>query len=342
MAAERAPIPALLATGIVHQRLVAKGLRTKATLIVETSEAREVHHFACLLGYGAEAIAPRLALETIADLASKDKVGGDRPTPEEAQLRFKDVVEDGVLKVMAKMGISDVASYTGAQIFDVIGLASEVTDAAFTGTPCPIGGIGFDELDREIRERMAAATASKPKLENPGYYKWRKGGEPHATSGEVVDALHQLHEAHALNRAVKDADGAKVTDEGWRAYEQFAALVASRPPLQPRDLLELIVAGPRVPLEDVEPVESIVRRFSSGAMSHGALSAEAHETIAIALNRLGAKANTGEGGEAPERYRDERNSPDQADRIRALRRHTGVRSVGFRAPDQDGARIEAR
>ena len=309
ISADRAPIPALLATGMVHQRLVARGLRTKATLIVETSEAREVHHFACLLGYGAEAVAPRLALETIADLAAKDKVGGDRPTPHEAQLRFKRVIEDGVLKIMSKMGISDIASYTGAQIFDAIGLAPEIIDIAFTGTPCPIGGVGFAELDREIRERLANSAAAKPKLENPGYYKWRKGGEPHATNGDVVDSLHELHEAHALRRAVSDANGIEITDAGWRAYEQFAKLVANRPPLQPRDLLELIGAGPGVPLEEVEPVETIVRRFSGGAMSHGALSAEAHETIAIALNRLGGKANTGEGGEAPERYRDERNSP---------------------------------
>ncbi|MGI9659420.1 MAG: glutamate synthase central domain-containing protein, partial [Gaiellaceae bacterium] len=309
IAEDRAPIPALLATGIVHQRLVARSLRTKATLIVETSEAREVHHFACLLGYGAEALAPRLALETIADLASKDKVGGDRPSPDEAQQRFKSVIEDGVLKIMSKMGISDVASYTGAQIFDALGLAPEIIEIAFKGTPCPIGGIGFDELDREIREREALGAEAKPKLENPGYYKWRKGGEPHATNGDVVDALHGLQEAHALNRAVKDADGIEITDAGWAAYEQFAQMVAGRPALQPRDLLELIVAGPRVPIDEVEPVDEIVKRFSSGAMSHGALSAEAHETIAIALNRLGAKANTGEGGEAPERYRDERNSP---------------------------------
>jgi glutamate synthase (ferredoxin) len=308
VSAERAPIPALLATGIVHQRLVAKTLRTKATLIVETSEAREVHHFACLLGYGAEAIAPRLALETIADLAANDKVGGDRPSPAEAQYRFKSVIEDGVLKVMSKMGISDVASYTGAQIFDIVGLAPEIVDAAFTGTPCPIGGIGFDELDHEIRERIETAAGERPKLENPGYYKWRKGGEPHATSAEVVDALHEMNEAHALRHAIADASGTKISDEGWKAYEDFSALVESRPPLQPRDLLELIPAGPAVALEEVEAVEQIVTRFSSGAMSHGALSAEAHETIAIALNRLGAKANTGEGGEAPERYRDERNS----------------------------------
>ena len=305
----RAPMPALLATGAVHQRLVAKGLRTKATLIVESNEAREVHHFACLLGYGAEAIAPRLVLETIAQLAANDKVGGDRPTPAEAQNRFKKVVEDGVLKVMSKMGISDVASYTGAQIFDSLGLAPEIVDAAFVGTPCPIDGIGFDELEREIRQRLANVAGPKPKLENPGYYKWRKGGEPHATSGNVVDAIHEMNEAHALRKAVRDASGIEITDEGWAAYKQFAQLVDDRPPLQPRDLLEFISAGPPVPLEEVEPVEDLVRRFSSGAMSHGALSAEAHETIAIALNRLGAKANTGEGGEAPERYRDERNSP---------------------------------
>ena len=151
--AGRLPIPALLAVGAVHHRLVARQLRTKATLVVETDETREVHHFACLLGYGAEAVCPRLALETLAAMAAADKVGGDRPSPAQAQMRFKHAVEDGVLKVMSKMGISDVASYCGAQIFDAVGLAHEVVDRAFVGTPCPVGGIGFAELEHEIRAR---------------------------------------------------------------------------------------------------------------------------------------------------------------------------------------------
>ncbi len=301
----RAPIPALLATGIVHHRLVASQLRTKATLLVETDEAREVHHIACLLGYGAEAVCPRLALETLAAMAAADKIGGDRPSPSEAQLRFKQTIEDGVLKVMSKMGISDVASYCGAQIFDAVGLAREVVDRAFVGTPCPIGGIGFAELEREIRERFEAATAAKPALENPGYVKWRKGGEPHETNGDVVDALHELAAAHALQKAVRNGNGSH--PDGWELYERFAGLVNGRPPMEPRDLLEIVPAGPAVPVDEVEPVEAILRRFSGGAMSHGALSAEAHETIAIALNRLGGKANSGEGGEDPARFRDERN-----------------------------------
>ncbi len=304
-APERAPIPALLATGTVHHRLVRSQLRTKATLVVETDEAREVHHFACLLGYGAEAICPRLALETLAQMAAADKVGGDRPSPHEAQLRLKQVVEDGVLKVMSKMGISDVASYCGAQIFEAVGLARDVTELAFAGTPCPVGGVSFDELEREVLERVNAAAAGA-KLESPGYYKWRKGGEPHETSGDVVDALHELVAAHKLRKAVDSGAGGFGLD-GYDLYERYAKLVAERPPMEPRDLLGLRPAGPPVPLDEVEPVEEIVRRFSSGAMSHGALSAEAHETIAIALNRLGAMANSGEGGEDPARFRGERN-----------------------------------
>jgi len=297
---DRAPVPALLATGIVHHRLVATGLRTKATLLVETDEAREVHHFACLLGYGAEAICPRLVLETLAQLAAADKVGGDRPSAAEAQLRFRHAVEDGVLKVMSKMGISDIASYCGAQIFDVVGLSQEIVDLAFAGTPCPIGGIGIAELEREALARLEASQAARPVLENPGYIKWRKGGEPHETNGDVVDAVHELAAAHALRSAVR-------TEDGWSRYERFAGLVNGRSPMELRDLLELVPAGPPVPIDEVEPASSILTRFSGGAMSHGALSAEAHETIAIALNRLGGKANSGEGGEDPARFRDERN-----------------------------------
>jgi glutamate synthase (ferredoxin) len=300
---ERAPIPALLAVGTVHHRLVARQLRTKATLVVETDEAREVHHFACLLGYGAEAVCPRLALETLAAMAAADKVGGDRPSPAEAQLRFKHAIEDGVLKVMSKMGISDVASYSGSQIFDAIGLAREVVDRAFAGTPCPVDGIGFAELEREIRARYEATHGAKAQLENPGYVKWRKGGEPHETNGDVVDAMHELVAAHALRKAVKGEDGRA----GAELYATFAGLVNGRQPMEPRDLLELVSAGSPVALEEVEPAEAMLRRFSGGAMSHGALSAEAHETIAIALNRLGGKANSGEGGEDPKRFRDERN-----------------------------------
>jgi glutamate synthase (ferredoxin) len=298
--ATRAPIPILLATSAVHHALVAAGLRASASIVVESDEPRETHHFACLLGYGADAICPKLALETIAATAAADKLGGDHPSCEEAQRRFRNAIEDGVLKVMSKMGISDVASYRGAQVFEAIGLARDLVDRYFPGTPAPIGGIGLAELEREALARLRAAFGPSPRLENPGYVKFRKGGEPHATNPDVVDAAHELAAAHALRKAVNGT--------GWQLYERFAALVNDRQPMEPRDLLELVPAGPPVPLDEVEPVEAIVRRFSGGAMSHGALSAEAHELIATALNRLGARANTGEGGEDPARYRTERNS----------------------------------
>jgi glutamate synthase (ferredoxin) len=281
-----ASIPAVLATGAVHQRLVADGLRTRASIVVHHDEPREAHDLACLLGYGADAICPRLALETVATLAAADKLGGDRPSPAEAQLRLREAFEDGVLKVMSKLGIADVASYRGARLFEAVGLADDVLETCLAGTPASIAGIGFAELERELLARRGA-----DELENPGYVKFRKGGEQHATSPPVVEALRQA--AHALRRG---------------DYGRFAALVNEREPLELRDLLEPAAVGPQIPLEEVEPARSIVRRFSSGAMSHGSLSAEAHETVAIAFNRLGARSNSGEGGEDPARFRTERNS----------------------------------
>ena len=280
-------VPPVLGVGAVHQRLVAAGVRTTTSIVVISDEPREAHDFACLVAYGADAVCPRLALETVAALASDDKLGGDHPSPTEAQLRFRESVEDGVLKILSKMGIADIASYRGAQLFEALGLARDVVDLCLTGTPSEIGGIGFAELEREALLR----TAHAPELENPGYVKYRKGGEPHATTPPVVDALQRA--AHALRR---------------RDYDRFADLVNTRPPLELRDLLELAPTGVPLNVEEVEPVETIVRRFSSGAMSHGSLSAEAHETVAIAFNRLGARSNSGEGGEDPARFRTERNS----------------------------------
>jgi glutamate synthase domain-containing protein 2/glutamate synthase domain-containing protein 1/glutamate synthase domain-containing protein 3 len=284
--AARPSVPAVLAVGAVHHRLLAQGSRTRTSIVVVSDEPREAHDFACLLGYGADLICPRLALETVAALAAADKLGGDHPSPAEAQLRFRESIEDGVLKVMSKMGIADVASYRGAQLFEAIGLAEDVVDSCLPGTPSSISGVGFADLEREILARWDGPS----ELENPGYVKFRKGGEPHATEPPVVDALQQA--AHALRRG---------------KYDRFAALVNARQPLELRDLLSLASVDP-VPLEEVEPVEGIVGRFSSGAMSHGSLSAEAHETVAIAFNRLGARSNSGEGGEDPARFRTERNS----------------------------------
>jgi glutamate synthase (ferredoxin) len=284
-AGEGAVIPALLALAAVHRELVQRGLRPQCSIVVLSDEPRESHHFACLLGHGADAICPRLALETLAAQAAADKLGGDRPSPAEAQQRFRAAVEDGVLKAMARMGISDVDAYRGAQLFDALGLSHDVIEACFPGTASPLGGVGFAQLDAE-----ALARAESTVLENPGYVKWRRGGEPHATTPEVVEAL-QL---------------ATRTRE-WDDYASYAALVDGRQPLEPRDLLELVPGTP-VPLGEVESVEAIARRFSSGGMSLGALSAEAHETVAAAFNRLGAKSNSGEGGEARERFRGEKNS----------------------------------
>jgi glutamate synthase domain-containing protein 2/glutamate synthase domain-containing protein 1/glutamate synthase domain-containing protein 3 len=298
---ERAPVPALLALSAVHARLVEMGLRMRCSLVVAADEPRDTHAVACLLGYGADAICPRLALETVAHMAAADKVGGDRPSPDEAQRRLLAGLEEGVLKVMSKMGISDVSSYRGARLFEAVGLDRTLCAELLAGTPSAIGGARLERFEREALARLDASRAERPRLDNPGYYKFRKGGEPHATDADVVDALQAaVTGAHALRTAVRDGRS--------DLYDRFAALVNQRAPLEPRDLLEFIPAGPPVQLEEVESADEIVRRFSSGAMSHGALSAEAHETIAIALNRLGAKSNSGEGGEDPARFRTERNS----------------------------------
>jgi len=303
---ERPPVPILLATSVVHHHLVKAGLRTLATLLVESDEPREVHHVACLLGFGAEAVCPRLALQTIAALAEGDRIGGDRPSPAEAQLRFKQSIEDGVLKVMSKLGISDIASYCGAQTFEALGLDGDLVGAAFPGTPWSIGGIGLAQLEDETVARAQAAAAARPRLENPGYFKFRKGGEPHETTPDVLESLQaaarsdDMGAAHALRSAVRT--------NGWERYSEFADLVNGREPMEVRDLLELRAAAQPVPLDEVEPAESIVQRFSSGGMSHGSLSAEAHETIARAFNNLGARSNCGEGGEDPARFRTDRNS----------------------------------
>ncbi|MCA1726470.1 MAG: glutamate synthase subunit alpha, partial [Actinobacteria bacterium] len=321
---ERAPVPSVLAVGAVHHRLVRAGLRTLASIVAASDEPHDVHGVACLLGYGAEVVVPRLVLDTIADLCLEGRIGGDKPSPAEAQARFREAVEDGVLKVMSKMGISTVESYRSAQIFEAIGLGAEVVDLCLTGTPSPLGGIGFTELAADILARHTEAFADRPALTNPGFIKHRAGGDYHMNNPEVVGALHGFvgldtdgdddgaypaaapgpHEvpavAHALQRAVRGQE--------YASYERFAELVNDRPPSEPRDLLELVTAVEPVPLEEVEPLEAITRRFSTGAMSHGALSAEAHETLSVALNMIGGKANTGEGGEDRGRYRDERNS----------------------------------
>ncbi|TMD69163.1 MAG: glutamate synthase large subunit [Chloroflexi bacterium] len=322
IAGDRAPVPALLAVGSVHQHLMRAGLRSRASLVAETDEAREVHHLVGLLGFGAQAVCPRLALQSITATAAAGHIKGEGVNAGAAQARFMQALEDGTLKVLAKMGISTIDSYQGAQIFEIMGLDDEVVETCFTGTPSPVGGATFADLGEEVLARHAIGFAAPaPALSSPGYFKHHKQGtEYHATNPDVVDALHdatavrELAAAHALRRAVAGGpDGS-----GSASYERFARLVNDRPPTHPRDLLAISPSGPPVPLAEVEPAETIVRRFSSGAMSHGSIAAEAHETIAIAMNRLGGKSNTGEGGEDPARFRTRGSSIDRNSRIKQV------------------------
>ena len=304
---DRAPIPSPLAAGAVHHGLLDAGLRSQVSVIVDADDLRETHHVACLLTNGADAVCPRLALESIAELAGRGRLGGDTKNAD-AQRNYFSAIEDGLLKVMSKMGISTLDSYRGAQIIEAMGLGHDVIDLCFPGVESMLGGFSFVELGADILLRHAAAFETKPILANTGYIKFKKGGEYHAYNPDVVDSLQEaaglkptseMQAAHELQKAAKGNDA---------AYEQFSSLVNERPPAEPRDLLELVLSDQPIPIEEVEDARSIARRFSTGAMSHGALSAESHETLSIALNMIGGMANTGEGGEAPERYRDDRNS----------------------------------
>ena len=299
---ERAPVPAILALSAVHTRLVEAGLRTRCSLLVESDEPRDTHTIACLLGYGADAICPRLALETVAQLAANDRIGGDRPAPDEAQRRLFAAFEEGVLKVMSKMGIADVASYRGARLFDAVGLDRTLCREYLGGTPSatrrrtsrPLraGGTraarGLSRGEAAAREpRLLQVPQGRRAARDGSRRRGRAAGGGRGRSRAAGrDARRPLRPLRPLRRARATA----------AARSSRATCSSSYPPARP------------IPLDEVEPASAIVRRFSSGAMSHGALSAEAHETVAIALNRLGGRANSGEGGENPDRFGDERNS----------------------------------
>jgi glutamate synthase domain-containing protein 2/glutamate synthase domain-containing protein 1/glutamate synthase domain-containing protein 3 len=300
---ERGPVPALLAIGAVQQRLLRAGLATRTGLVAATGEPCDSHLAACLLGYGADAVCPALSLATVAGLVEDDPAG--------AQANYLHALEEGVFKVMSRMGISTLDAYRGAQLFEAVGLDAEVVEACLTGTPSPLGGVGFDELAADVLFHWRAGQEEVARLENPGWFKHRPKGEYHATNPEVMQALHftvgqdgeaggSKRVAHLLQQAVKGGR--------WERYEHFARLVNQRPAAALRDLLETVPAGPPVALDQVEPAEAVLRRFSTAAMSHGALSAEAHETLSVALNRVGGRSNSGEGGEDPSRYGNERNS----------------------------------
>jgi glutamate synthase (NADPH) large chain len=303
---ENAPIPALLALSAVHHHLIRRETRTRVGLVVESGEPREVHHFALLIGYGASAVNPYLAFESLDDMIARNVLSGiDRRT---AVKQYIKAAVKGVVKVMSKMGISTVQSYHGAQIFECIGLGREVVDRYFTGTVSRLGGMGLGTLAEEVRRRHrkafpARSPVGSPQLEEGGQYLWRHDGEFHLFNPRTV---------HMLQDACRRGDYAK--------YKRYAAQVHNRAEALPtlRSLFRLRPAGKPVPLEDVEPEESILRRFKAGAMSYGSISRETHETLAIAMNRVGAKNNTGEGGEDPARYQPDPNGDSRNSAIKQV------------------------
>jgi glutamate synthase (NADPH/NADH) large chain len=285
---ERIAIPALLATAAVHHHLIKEGLRTEVGLVVETGEARQVHDFCLLGGYGAEAINPYLAFDIIHALAGE--LPGS-PTPEEAEKLYTNAIKKGMLKVMSKMGISTFQSYCGAQIFDAIGLDREFIDQYFTGTPSVIEGIGLEEIATETVRRHEDAYATKTfrttELDVGGDYAFRLRGEEHMWTPETVSTMQH---------AVRSGD--------FGLFRKYTAVVndQTRKLKNLRGLFELDLLDEPIPLDEVEPATEIVKRFATGAMSFGSISWEAHTNLAIAMNRLGAKSNTGEGGEEPSRF----------------------------------------
>jgi len=296
------PIPSLLLTGAVHHHLIKQKSRTQAGLVVEAGDVRECHHVALLVGYGAAAVNPYLAIESVRDLVRRGVLAGDPKISEKkAEANLLKALGKGLLKIMSKMGVSTVASYTGAQIFEAVGLGADVIQTCFAGTTSRLSGVGFDALAAEIGQRSGLALADPAglrhqRLATGGEYQWRRDGEPHLFSPETVFKLQ-----HATR------------SRRYEIFKEYTSLVddQSRRLMTLRGLLRIrgVDSGtdePRpVPIDEVEPVSSIVRKFATGAMSYGSISAEAHETLAIAMNRLGARSNTGEGGEDPDRF-----SPD--------------------------------
>ncbi len=299
-----APIPSLLLTGAVHHHLIRAKTRARTGLIVESGDARECHHIALLIGYGAAAVCPYLAIESAGDLARRGVIEGI--TPRKAAANLITALGKGLLKIMSKMGVSTVASYTGAQIFEAIGLGDEVIGECFAGTASRLGGIGFDALAADTAARHARAfppRGARPRrqLATGGQYQWRRDGEPHLFSPETVFKLQ-----HATRSRRRDvfAEYTRLVDAQSERLMTLRGLLAIRGIDEPAGSLDGPGGGPRppVPLDEVEPAASIVRRFSTGAMSYGSISAEAHQTLAIAMNRLGARSNTGEGGEDADRF----------------------------------------
>jgi glutamate synthase (NADPH/NADH) large chain len=287
---DHAAIPSLLAVSAVHHHLIREGLRARCGLVIETGEAREVHHFALLLGYGASAINPYLAFETIEDMRRR-KLFKEGLTLEKAEQHYVKAVNKGLLKVISKMGISTIQSYIGAQIFEAVGVGTAVVDEYFTGTASRIGGIDLATIEKETLLRHVFAYPEHEEdpsdIDVGGQYHWRQRGERHMLTPDVV---------HKLQHAVRT--------NNFKTYQEYTKLidVQGDAPLTLRGLLDFAEATP-VPIEEVEPAEGILKRFASGAMSFGSISWEAHTTLAMAMNRIGARSNTGEGGEDPLRFK---------------------------------------
>ncbi|CAB4648832.1 unannotated protein [freshwater metagenome] len=306
--AEDTPIPSLLLTAAVHHHLIRQKTRTKVGLVVEAGDVREVHHVALLIGYGAAAVNPYLAMESAEDLVIQGVITGI--TPEKAVHNIIKALGKGVLKVMSKMGISTIASYTGAQVFEAIGIAQDVVDEFFVGTTSRLGGVDLDVIAEETIKRHHIAyppggeVPGTKRLPIGGEYQWRRDGEPHLFNPETVFTLQHATRSKRYDvfkrytKAVDDQSKALMTLRGLFAFDG-----QSRTPIS---------------VDEVESVASIVKRFSTGAMSYGSISQEAHETLAIAMNRLGAKSNTGEGGEDPARFTPEANGDSKRSSIKQV------------------------
>ncbi len=285
------PVHALLATGAVHHRLVRTGLRCRCNILVETGTARDAHHFACLIGYGATAVYPYLAYQTLFDLMRKGALKMDADTRQELGRSYRRGIRKGLFKIMSKMGISTIASYRSAQLFEIVGLSEEVVSLCFEGSESRIQGADFADLKADAEYLSRRAWDPTENVSQGGLLKYMHGGEYHMYNPDVIALLQSA-----------------VMTGNYEQYRQFAALVNERPISCIRDLLKLTPRGSAIPIDEVEPAADILARFDSAGMSLGALSPEAHEALAIAMNRLGARSNSGEGGEDPLRYGTEKNS----------------------------------
>ncbi len=302
---ESAAIPALLAVSGLHHHLIREQVRTQVSLVVESAEPREVHHFALLLGYGASAINPYLAFETIANMVEQKML--KITDSHKAELNYTKAVIKGIVKTLSKMGISTIQSYQGAQIFEAVGLNQSVIDHYFTWTPSRIGGIGLDVIAREAEMRHQAAfsdrNAGNKVLETGGNYQWRRNGEYHLYNPETI---HKLQQACRTNN--------------YQLFKEYSALINDQTQRHCtlRGLLDFKSAGRPIPIDEVESIASICKRFKTGAMSYGSISQESHETLAIAMNRIGGKSNTGEGGEDPSRFIPDANGDSRCSAIKQV------------------------